>query len=87
MKKQFSKHAKIMVVHQVNIQFILVKLNFLRSLGLKFLINILYVYQADKSPNTNFCYQAKFFICLYTYYEGHYWPKELLIYVWTLKII
>ena len=52
MKKQFSKHAKIMVVYQVNIQFILVKLNFLRSLGLKFLINILYVYQADTDqPN------------------------------------
>ena len=30
------------------------------------------VYQADKSPNTNFCYQAKFFLCFYTYYEGHY---------------
>ena len=49
--------------------------------------NILNVYQADKSPNTNFCYQAKFFICFYTYYEGHYWPKKLLIYVWTLKLI
>ena len=50
-------------------------------------LNILYVYQADKSPNTNFCYQAKFFICLYTYYQGHFWPKKLLIYCWTLKLI
>ena len=50
-------------------------------------VNILYVYQADKSPNTNFCFQAKFFICLYTYYEGHYRPKKLLNYCWTWKII
>ena len=31
-------------------------------------LNILNVYQADQSPKTNFCYQAKFFICFYTYY-------------------
>ena len=35
----------------------------------------------DQNPNTIFCYQAKFFICFYTYYEGNYWPKKLLNYL------
>ena len=52
-----------------------------------YLFNILYVYQADQSPNTNFCSQAKFFICFYTYYEGHFWPKIFLFYCWTWKLV
>ena len=73
--------------------FIFLQLFFTNDLGVRvsnnhvircilIVINILYVYQADKSPNTNFCFQAKFFICLYTYYEGHYWPKKVLNYCW-----
>ena len=50
-------------------------------------LNIMCVYQADQSPNTNLSSQAKFFIFFYTYYVGHFWPKNLLIYAWTWKLI